>query len=263
MIGDARLIGPITNGTRILLSTRARFAGAVNDIRFKGMPCVNDDDHGRLCQIAIAYDDLGERDNPTEAGSLRDGEKLTTTSKLLHFSTTPSTIHSVVRAAYWKPVNGKALSDTILEKTLTVGIPGFPNVIRLDSIIHIPVNRRRVVIESPAFYMPPNFRMFQLFDPVANTITTIPPPTNGRNGPLIPLLSIGLADCVGAWGVPDPRAEANLYGCIAFPSRTSKWNRIIVLDPAPAGPHSFRTYIAFGSRALVRSTLRRLIAIGH
>jgi len=65
----------------IQVCTSARCAGAIDYVAWNGKQFISDYDHGRELQIAVTVDDFGERYNPTEAGSVTDGESQLTSSK--------------------------------------------------------------------------------------------------------------------------------------------------------------------------------------
>ena len=65
----------------IEVCTSDRCAGAIDSVTWGGKQFISDYDHGRELQIAVTVDGHGECYNPTEAGSLGDGDTQNTSSK--------------------------------------------------------------------------------------------------------------------------------------------------------------------------------------
>ena len=74
--GDAQ-IRARAGGSEIIVTTAARFAGAIQSLTWDGVEFINSADHGRELQSACSFDNTSmanaETFNPTEAGSRSDG----------------------------------------------------------------------------------------------------------------------------------------------------------------------------------------------
>src|SRR6476646_11453169 len=70
----------------ISVSTSTKFAGAVSSIKWGGKEYINNWDHGRQLQLDSQFFNRYICYNPYEAGSFEDGQKPTSTSKLLSLS---------------------------------------------------------------------------------------------------------------------------------------------------------------------------------
>ena len=160
-----------------------------------------------LIQTALFVNDLGQCYNPTEAGSAADGTGETSTSELLEISAVGNTLYTKTQMAFWQTpgsydegcyfdlnapnppwrggyaVNEKALSDFILEKTVTIGYANMPNVIEYVSTITIPDNLgltiEYFILSNPAIYLPTDFSSFYRYDPSTNTLIDMPNPAYG------------------------------------------------------------------------------------
>src|SRR5262249_8430097 len=133
-LGDATIESKIPiDGAKIWVSTSATMAGAINSLVWKGVQFITNFEHGTQLQVALQYDNLGEAENPTEAGSAKDKSGPRSTSVLLALKqTSPQSLMTVSRMAYWTPYKGSELSSTILTKTVTIGWNGLANVISFD-----------------------------------------------------------------------------------------------------------------------------------
>lgn len=120
-----------------------RFAGAVSSLTWNGKEFINIHDHGRQLQSAIQIDGYGECNNPTEAGSMMDDQKNTTTSRILSaVKSTESKITTKSQMAFWayKKLTGACLkgmdervtsplSNHTIEKTINIGEFNDPSII--------------------------------------------------------------------------------------------------------------------------------------
>jgi hypothetical protein len=186
---EAAGIAAITriSNDKLVLGICMRDAGAVCSLVYDGHEFVNDFDHGRQMQIAWFYNDLGEAYNPTEAGSVDDFTKPSTTSVLLSVRVDGATLVTESHPAYWewerpgKHLNVQAVTKDTLKKTITLGYLGDPHVIVIDAAVTVspeltgpPVKKIRV--EAPAFYMSRALTEHYSFDLRNGAMVKIPPP---------------------------------------------------------------------------------------
>jgi hypothetical protein len=144
----------------ISVSTSSQFGGGVSSIKWNGKEFINNWDHGRQLSPNYQFFNRYICYNPYETGSLEDGNKPTTTSKLLSLTTSGNTLESTTQLAWyyktflanpgpndacgdpsqWLPVTPYTtpLSDYKIHKTVTVGFLSFPNVIEYLSEVFIP-----------------------------------------------------------------------------------------------------------------------------
>lgn len=144
----------------VSVSTSSQFAGGVSSIKWGGKEFINDWDHGRQLSPNYQFFNRYICYNPYETGSLNDGQKSTSTSKLLSLSVNGNILQSETQMAWYYPtfvsnpsVNDacgdpsqwlpatpytKPLSDYHVRKTVTVGWFGSPNVIEYLSQPFIP-----------------------------------------------------------------------------------------------------------------------------
>jgi hypothetical protein len=142
---------------------------------FRGKQFVDVHDHGRELQSASSFDGFGECFNPTEAGSLTDDVKETTSSKLLAAKSGPNWIETKTDMAFWLPPNydyvhkcgqtpgtthavNKAITGGhILDKRIELGEGGISNVIGDHVTYTVPEAHRSGTFEAAAFYTPSYF----------------------------------------------------------------------------------------------------------
>src|SRR5271165_5163676 len=120
--------GPAFDASPVQICAYVRFSGAIGSLKWKGIEFINHSDHGRELQTAVAYDGLGEAENPTEAGAGSDrGDPMSSSLLLGMKAVGGSSLVTTTRMAYWKPLRGQNLSKTLLSKNVTVGWRTFPN----------------------------------------------------------------------------------------------------------------------------------------
>ena len=150
--GNATISAPApVFGQPLTLSTSSQYAGAVSSIKWGDKEFINNWDHGRQLQLNSQFFNRFICYNPYEAGSLEDGNKPTSTSKLLSLAASGHRLESTTQMAWyystfyqgtnpedycgdpahWLPVTPytKPLSDYRVHKTVTIGYAGIPNVI--------------------------------------------------------------------------------------------------------------------------------------
>ena len=107
------------------------------------------------CRRTIGTDRFHLRDEgftPTEAGSQRDAEGPTSTSRLLRLSAAGAELVTVSQMAFWLPPdhrlghriarNTTAVSDHLLRKEVRIGVRGLANAIRSAVTSTVPAGER-------------------------------------------------------------------------------------------------------------------------
>jgi hypothetical protein len=262
-------------GRTVLLAATGRSAGAIESLQWGGTEFINASDQGRHLQSAVSYDGLIECDNPTEAGSSRDGHGASrSSSRLLSASAEGNVLRTRSQMAYWlrlgqtSPSCGlaqndlaTALSSTVLEKTVRF-LPGFDNVLEHRISFEMARARKLAQFEVLTAYMPERFAAFHTCTPADATLR---PLTDGPGEQALPVV-LATADGSHALGLYTPQAGAGRmrgpgYGRWRFENeRVTKSNVVFRLDKAPAGGHQFVVYSVFGALGDVCRTIAKLDA---
>lgn len=274
--GDGEIRAEVL-GSPLVLRTRRRMAGAVTSIRWRDREFIDAADHGRELQSASNFDAgsafTPETFNPTEAGSRADGDGPTSTSVLHSYRAEGNVLETRTQMAFWlRPgekseghpaKNTKALSEHILAKKITLGIPDFPNVIEHVAVFTVPSGERHTYAQFEAVtgYMPAEFSRFWAFE--AGELKPLSDGPGEQERPVVFSTESGSH----AMGIiaPGP-APAGMtgpgYGRWRFRAeKVVKWNAVFRLqDPRgiPAADYTFRNYIVVGTLEDVTATLRRL-----
>lgn len=277
--GDAVIRAP-AGDSEIVITTTSRLAGAIHSLTWNGQEFIDSFDHGRQLQSASNFDAGGpfvpEVFNPTEAGSMSDGAGPTSTSRLLELKAQGHRLETRTQMAFWlrpgefsqgHPArNREPLSQHLLRKEVTIGLPDFPQVIQYDVTFTLPAqeSHRYAQFEAVTGYMPNQFTSFWKFDPAARRLVTLDHGPGEQAWPVV----LSTPDGAYAMGVysPDQPAqgfEAAGYGRFRFPeARVNKWNcvfRIQNKNGVPAGDYRYRCYVLVGTRADVERDLGRLM----
>jgi hypothetical protein len=270
--GDLQIAVPAKD-SEIKVRTCAKFAGAVCSIVFRGKEHIDEKDAGRLLQSASSFDRYGECYNPTEGGSERD--RFRSSSELKAARAERNRISTTTDMAYWlrpgadyprgcgarkdvkRAVNSDALSTHRLDKQITIGLPGFPNVIEHRVTYHVPKGFSSATFEASTGYMPKEFSLALYYDPEANSEKE----AGKRQGEQALPVILATPDRRYAMGVYSPQLPQGRYGYgrFTFPD-VVKWNCVFREENVKPGPHSYRCLIAVGTVAEVRETLYRLHA---
>lgn len=280
--GDAVIRAP-AGGSEIVIRTTSRLAGAIHSLTWNGKEFIDSFDHGRQLQSAANFDLGGElRDeafNPTEAGSKRDADGPTSTSRLLRLSAAGAELATVSQMAFWlRPghrVGGRiarnttAVSDHLLRKDVRIGVPGFAHAIRYAVTFTVPAGERhtRGTFEALTGYMPPAFRTFHALQDDGS----LAPLSDGPGEQQHPVIVSTDNGChaMGVWS-PDAAhttGQPPTYGRFWFePAHVSKWNcvfreragRWIWPRRLRPGEYRYLVFLAVGTREQVRDTLSGL-----
>jgi hypothetical protein len=271
--GDLMVRAPALD-SEIIVRTCSRFAGAVCSFTFRGREHIDTQDHGRLLQSASSFDRYGECYNPTEGGAARDAGR--STSELRAARVEGNQIRTLTDMAFWlrpgqpyprgcgarrqvtQAVNAEFLSGHLLEKRVTVGLPGFPNVIEHRVVYHVPAHYSYGVFEASTGYMPKVFSLALYYDP-ANGVEFDPGMRQGEQA--LPVI-LATPDRKYAMGVYSPELPRNGhgYGRFSFPD-VNKWNCVFREKDVKPGVYAYRCLIVLGSAAEVQDTMRRLHAL--
>ncbi len=278
--GDATIrakAGP----SEIVLSTTNRLAGAVHSITWNGKEYIDSLDHGRQLQSACAFDCgqtpfWAECFNPTEAGSRRDHIGPKSSSRLLSFKSTPTTLNTMSQMAFWlnpgekssgRPtLNTKALSDHRLTKKITLNYRNRAHAIEYDATFTIPQGEQHTLAQFEAVtgYMPEEFSKFYTFDPKSHELKALSDGPGEQSRPVILSTTTGShAMGVIALDPPVKGISGPSYGRWKFgPERVVKWNcvyRVRNADGVPPGAYRFRMAVIVGSLENVQVTMIQLL----
>lgn len=266
-------VAAAAKGSEIRVRTCSKFAGAVCSIVFRGKEHIDFKDAGRLLQSASSFDGYGECYNPTEGGSERD--RFGSSSALKAARAEGNRISTTTEMAYWlrpgaeypkgcgarkdvkRAVNSEALSPHRLDKQITVGLPGFPNVIEHRVTYHVPKGFSSATFEASTGYMPKEFSLALFFDPATGTETR----AGERQGEQALPVILATPDRRYAMGVYSPQLPQGKrgYGKFSFPD-VVKWNCVFREERVQPGRHSYRCFIPVGTVDEVRETIQRLHA---
>jgi hypothetical protein len=276
--GDARISAP-AGGSAIVIKTTSRLAGAIDSLTWDGKEFIDSHDHGRQLQSASAFyrggpDGLSEGFNPTEAGSSHDGTGPTSTSKLLSIEAEGNVLKTRTQMAFWLQPGQKSpfgtarnttiLSDHVLEKIVTIGAMGMPNVIKYESTFIVPENEDHTEarFETVTGYMPPGFSVLLHLDRTTGKLNPLDSGPKENDDPVV----ASTPDGRHAMGIITQQLPAPFDGpgygyCHYMPENVVKWNavyRIADESGIKGGPYRYVSYIPIGTREMVRKALINL-----
>ncbi|HXX92883.1 MAG TPA: hypothetical protein VEN81_04570 [Planctomycetota bacterium] len=267
--GDAEI-----QGSGIVLKTTSRLAGAIDSLSWGGKEFIDSYDHGRQLQSACALGDGGpnfwaETYNPTEAGSRKDGQGPTSTSKLLALKAEGNILETRTQMAFWlapgeksegRPaLNSTGLSKVILSKRVVIGIPEMSRVIEYTATFTLPKDESHPFAQFEALtgYMPAEFTKFLGFDPGTRSTRPLSDGPGEQELPVIFSTESG-SHAVGIFS-PDPLPG---YGRWRFRAeKVVKWNCVFrerKPEGVAAGDHTFHCFVAVGTLADVTESLQKL-----
>jgi hypothetical protein len=270
--GDFKIEGPAL-GSTIQIETSARFAGSVSSLIFRDKQFVDTRDHGRELQSASSFDGFGECFNPTEAGSVADGDKQTTTSKLLAARAGPNWLATQTDMAFWLPpgydykhqcgmspttthaVNKSLTGGHILNKRIELGAAGESNVISDYVTYTVPEAHGSGTFEAATIYTPIDFSKRYILKLGTRNVepTTV---IGEQDSPVI----LATADGMYAVGIYSPHLpqEGRGYGTSSFPN-TNKINCVFREKPiAPGQKFSYLCEFVVGTLEEVKATIIKL-----
>jgi hypothetical protein len=287
--GDATISAP-SLGSRIVIRTADRFAGAIYSLEWNGKEFINSYDHGRELQSASSFDYLGECFNPTEAGSSADGTGATSTSVLKGLEAGGNWLATTTQMAFWlrahapytypdtppgepatgcgkKPIweaqNATDLSNHDLDKRVTIHYRSITNAIEYRVAFHVPGTEpahQLAQFEVLTGYLAGDFTSFYTYDPATRSLT---PLTTAAGEQALPII-MSTPDSRYAMGIYSPDMPigtdpSNGYGRFAFPvAHTMKWNVVYRFKAPLRTRYDFVNYVVVGTVADVMTGIRAL-----
>lgn len=262
--------------SEIVITTSARFAGAIHSLSWDGVEFLNDTDHGRELQSACSFDISpvanAETYNPTEAGSRKDGAGPTSTSHLLEIAASGNHLRTRTKMAFWLAPgersadqlarNTNTLSDYILTKDVRIGFQGNSSVLDYRVTFTVPEKAHHVSAQFEALtgYLPPEFEKFWQ----VNVQTRKLDPLGDGPGEIKNPIVLATADGRHAMGIFAPSQNQSAttgpsYGRWKFSdARVVKWNCVFRVYDAvaiPAGDYSYHLLVPVGTLAEVEAML--------
>ena len=186
--GDATISGSVL-GSPLTLKTSTQFGAGISSIIWRGKEFVNNYDHGRQFSTNASFFNRYECYNAYETGSKEDGQKLTSSAKVLSLSASGNTLDSSTQMCWYlstvypRPGFGDEcgdpanflnpgltyqgpLSNYILHKSVTIGFAGISNVIEYLDVLTIPEVVQNGVIQMTTV-LPWDFSTLLTYDIVS------------------------------------------------------------------------------------------------
>ena len=255
----------------IEIRTCAHDAGAICSLTWRNRQFIDDFDHGRQLQSASSFDGLGEAFNPTEAGSRADGRTPKPSTSVLRElkvsrspgSPTDNVLETTTQMAFWDAVDGVKLSQHLLKKQVTIGLPGMAHVIEYKTEFRVPADETHAhgVFEALTGYMPAEFSRFYTFD-VRQQATDVVPLSDGPGEQSLPVI-FATANGNHAMGVYSPDSPQADWATVGYgrwrftQENVVKWNNVFRFEN-PEGAYRFRSYVAVGSLENVKVSLTQI-----
>lgn len=191
--GDSTISAPAL-GLPLTIKTSSQFGGGISSINWGGKEFVNNWDHGRQISTNASFFNRNECYNPYETGTKEDGQKPTSSSRVLSLTAAGNTLDSTTQMSWYlssrdpRPGYGDAcgnpneflpcppytgpLSDYRLHKTVTIGFAGISNVIQYSSDLFIPEPVQKGVVQMTAV-LPWEFSSVWTYDLVSKNYRQI------------------------------------------------------------------------------------------
>jgi hypothetical protein len=274
--GDAQ-IRARAGKSEIVITTSARFAGAIESLTWDGVEFINRADHGRELQSACSFDNSpsanAETFNPTEAGSRKDGAGPTSTGRLLEIAAAGGRLHTRTQMAFWLAPgersagqlarNTNTLSDYLLTKDVQVGFEGNPQALDYRVTFTVPPGARHATAQFEALtgYLPPEFEKFWQFDLQTGKLEPLGDGPGEIKNPVVLATADG-RHAMGIFAPPQNLAGTRgpSYGRWKFAAaKVVKWNCVFRVEDATGirtGDYSYRLLVPVGTLADVESMLR-------
>ncbi|HEY4264218.1 MAG TPA: hypothetical protein VGM72_02795 [Micropepsaceae bacterium] len=263
-------------GSPIVITTANAFAGAIFSLTWNGKQFINNYDHGRELQSASFFDGYLECLNPTEAGSGDDGQKLTSTSRLLSLSAVGNVLRTRTQMAFWiKPggesghscgsaaraVNTTVLSSDILSKTVTIGFQGMPNVIEHQITFTVTEPHASALFQAVVGFMPASFSKFWSYNPLTEKLEPLSDRSGYQRFPVVLSTADG-SYAMGVYSPDEPQTPEMRYGRYKFSGglgdATNTWICRFDETNIAAGDYNYRCYSIIGTLNDVRESLSKL-----
>jgi alpha-tubulin suppressor-like RCC1 family protein len=219
--GNATIMGSAF-GQPLTVGTSSQFAGAVSSIKWGGKEFINNWDHGRQLSPNYQFFNRFICYNPYETGSLEDGNKPTSTSKLLSLTASGNQLDSTTQMAWyyrnyvenpkpedycgdpslWLPVTpySDPLSNYLVHKTVTIGYSDLPNVIEYRAEVFIPEAIQKG-INNPTAVVNYEFSSIGSWDVVARAYRNLHAPSGEDDR--VKIVSTSNGSHAMAWYAPD------------------------------------------------------------
>jgi alpha-tubulin suppressor-like RCC1 family protein len=182
--GDATITGAVLGNT-LTLKTSTQFGAGISSIVWRGKEFVNNYDHGRQFSTNASFFNRYECYNAYETGSKEDGQKTTSSARVLSLNASGNTLNSSTQMCWYlstiyprdgygdecgdpayylpaPPYTGP-LSNYILHKTVTIGFAGISNVIEYLDVLTIPEVVQKGVIQM-TIVLPWDFSTLLTYD---------------------------------------------------------------------------------------------------
>jgi hypothetical protein len=155
-------------------------------------------------------------------------------------------------------VNTTIVSGHLLKKCITVGLPGFPNVIEHKVTFYVPTNFTSATFEASTGYVPKEFSHSLYYDPKHR----IEIDTGTRQGEQAFPVILSTPDNLYAIAVYSPQLQQKAwpnvgYGRFSFPN-VNKWNCVFREHDLIPKPYIYQCLIVLGTLNEVEETLNRL-----
>jgi hypothetical protein len=251
---------------RVTLVCDKRSATAVRSIMVRGYEYLASPDRGAQLQTAMQIDGGGEQNNPTEAGSVPDGNGPTSSSRILSVSAVGKVISASSQMCYWYPIGGQPLSDQVLDKRIELGWNGMWNVIRDDRTIHNPSDRSTVMFECLTGYMVLDMNLPYEFDSNTGQLTLIPYTPSEFFDPSKIVntekdLIVARANGSQAIGIRRPNTGYGLGFWGGAGNYSNKWVGGKPVTPYSRGDYSWTFFLAVGTLEEVKHSLQALAQV--
>jgi len=258
----------VTNQT-VTVTCDERSGSAIRTVTVRGYQMVQSPDHGAQIQTACSMNGLGEQLNPTEAGSVPDGDKPTSSSKILGVTVSGQTIQASSQLCYWYPYQGQTLSPITLDKKIELGWNGMWNVIKDSRTLHNPNNYDSCQFECLTGYLNMTMNQLYSFDRASGQLTLTPYQNSTVFDPTkivsfyapatYPILS--LPDASQAMGVVVGPGMPGTGCWMGAGNYSNKWSSGQGFTPWPPGAYSWNIYMVVGTLEEVRQTMVTLISL--
>jgi hypothetical protein len=278
--GDMLLQVPVLD-SQVILKTSAEFSGSIYSLVFRGKEHIDSFANGRLLQSASTFDHYGECFNPTEAGSQPDltHPRGYSNSRLIDFYVKKNQLWTLTNMAFWllpgqnyprgcglhkgvtHALNLEERANHLFEKKVTIGLPNFQNVIEYQVTYHVPKSFSSGQFEAATGYMPEDFSLALLFNPITGE-ESIADKKNGEQSLPVILATKDRKYAMGVYSkqLPQPGLKFG-YGHFIFPpaAHTNKWNCVFREKNVIAKNYQYTCLIILGTVDEVENTMYRLV----
>lgn len=268
---DTRSDVTISSGDIIIGASRDH-AMAVTSIKVRGHEYIDNGyrhtlngypgkDRGRDSQSAMSCNGQGEAWNPTEAGS--SSVHNVVSQSLGHVINSDGSLSTSTKMAFWNPVNGQTISNTVHHKRVAIGHNGIPNLIKWSIQFDIEAGCNNAVNEALTAYVLPEFTKFLEITSGGSlsVINVVPDTYIERNKPVI----VATQDDRHAIGFKSPQLPQSShpgigYGSFLLDNSTAPKINAVFRETMSGQPQTFHyvVYVAVGTVSEVRDALNRI-----